>query len=228
MGADQVIFTDPGLSAEIVRYEDLGADIRVRQTGETGAIIQDRAQKGRLHARPSPPPPVSRSDVTGSACARHSGPRRLSRCGLARIRRPSEQEPNDEPRRRDGGDLAGHRQRLARRARGRGRVSRARAGRPGSGGQDHRDADRIQRRHRRDVPRTRRRDAAAANDDFGPTRDSLAVYRPPADADVLVRVDRRQSQRRQAPLPPDARRRARRDLRVSSGPPCEPSRCRDR
>ena len=33
---------------QIVDYEDLGADIRVRQTGETGAIIQDRAQKGRL------------------------------------------------------------------------------------------------------------------------------------------------------------------------------------
>ena len=28
----------------------------------------------------------------------------------------------------------------------------------------------------------------AANDDFGPTRDSLAVYRPAADGDVLVRV----------------------------------------
>ena len=28
----------------------------------------------------------------------------------------------------------------------------------------------------------------ATNDDFGPSRDSLAVYRPTADADVLVRV----------------------------------------
>ena len=48
MGADAVIFSDPGLSARITGYEDLGADIRVRQTGETGAIIQDRAQKGRI------------------------------------------------------------------------------------------------------------------------------------------------------------------------------------
>ena len=47
-GADEVIFTDPGLSAPILGYEDRGADIRERQPGETGAVIQDRAQKGRL------------------------------------------------------------------------------------------------------------------------------------------------------------------------------------
>jgi hypothetical protein len=47
-GASEVLFSDAGLRGSIDAYEDLGADIRVRQPGETGAIIQDKATKGRL------------------------------------------------------------------------------------------------------------------------------------------------------------------------------------
>ena len=47
-GATEVLFSDAGLTATIDRYEDLGADIRERQPGETGAVIQDKARKGRL------------------------------------------------------------------------------------------------------------------------------------------------------------------------------------
>ena len=47
-GATEVLFSDAGLTGSIDRYEDLGADIRERQPGETGAVIQDKARKGRL------------------------------------------------------------------------------------------------------------------------------------------------------------------------------------
>src|SRR5262245_8557989 len=46
--ADRVIFSAPGLTATLGAYEDLGPDIRERRPGETGAIIQDKAQKARL------------------------------------------------------------------------------------------------------------------------------------------------------------------------------------
>ena len=45
---DQVVFDVPGLSATIGEYKDLGADVRKRMPGETGAIIQDKAQKASL------------------------------------------------------------------------------------------------------------------------------------------------------------------------------------
>jgi hypothetical protein len=45
---DRVIFADSGLSAEIGAFESLGPDIRKRMPNETGAIIQDKAEKGRL------------------------------------------------------------------------------------------------------------------------------------------------------------------------------------
>ena len=146
MGADPVIFTDPGLSAEIVKYEDLGADIRVRQTGETGAIIQDRAQKGRLT--------LTITAAAGVPLGRHGfrvrtplGTTSFIALWVGEDPETSEQEPNDQAADATAVQRADHRQRLARRARGRGRVSRARAGRRGSGGQDHRHADRVQRRH---------------------------------------------------------------------------------
>ena len=46
--ADRVIFSAPGLTATLGAYEDRGPDIRERRPGETGAIIQDKAQKARL------------------------------------------------------------------------------------------------------------------------------------------------------------------------------------
>jgi hypothetical protein len=47
-GADRAIFDDPGLTAAIGAYTDLGADVRKRMPGETGAIIQDKAEKATL------------------------------------------------------------------------------------------------------------------------------------------------------------------------------------
>jgi len=45
---DHVVFDVPGLSATIGEYKDLGPDVRKRMPGETGAIIQDKAQKASL------------------------------------------------------------------------------------------------------------------------------------------------------------------------------------
>ena len=186
MGADRVIFTDPGLSAEIVKYEDLGADIRVRQTGETGAIIQDRAQKGRL-------------TLTITAAAGVP----LGRQGF-RVRTPlgttsfialwvgedpetSEQEPNDQ-----AADATA--------------VSAPITVNGWLGALEDVDVFRVHARAGEDLvakitatPIGSNVDTVvtflsldgttlATNDDFGPSRDSLAVYRPTADADVLVRV----------------------------------------
>lgn len=185
-GADAVIFTDPGLSATISGYEDRGADIRVRQPGETGAIIQDRAQKGRL---------------TIEVSARASVP--IGRHGF-RVRTPlgttsfmalwvgddpetAESEPNDQAadatavaapvtvngwlgvledvdvfrvRARAGEDL----------------VAKVTASPIGS------SVDTVVSILDPDG-RT-----LASNDDFGATRDSLVVHRPTADGDLLVRV----------------------------------------
>jgi len=48
MGADRVLFDDVGLSATIGAISDEGADIRKKVPGETGAVIQDKAEKNRL------------------------------------------------------------------------------------------------------------------------------------------------------------------------------------
>ncbi|HEX7087496.1 MAG TPA: PPC domain-containing protein [Vicinamibacterales bacterium] len=54
----RVIFTHPGLSATIEGYEEIGPDIRERRPGETGAIIQDRAMKGKLRITVTAAPDV--------------------------------------------------------------------------------------------------------------------------------------------------------------------------
>jgi hypothetical protein len=186
MDADQVIFSDPGLSATIERYEDLGADIRIRQTGETGAVIQDRAQKGRL-------------TLTITAAAGVP----LGRQGF-RVRTPlgttsfialwvgedpeaSEQEPNDQP-----ADATV--------------VTSPVTVNGWLGALEDVDVFRVHARAGQDLvakvtatPLGSSVDTVvtvlaldgttlATNDDFGPTRDSLAVYRPTVDGDVLVRV----------------------------------------
>jgi hypothetical protein len=56
--ADRVLFTHDGLTATLEGYEDLGPDVRVAEPGETGAIIQDRAQKAKLRLNVS-----ARADV---------------------------------------------------------------------------------------------------------------------------------------------------------------------
>ena len=47
-GADGVVFDVPGLSATVGDYTDVGADIRIRTPGETGAVIQDKARTAKL------------------------------------------------------------------------------------------------------------------------------------------------------------------------------------
>jgi hypothetical protein len=48
MGADKVLFDDAGLSATIGTISDQGPDIRKKVPGETGAVIQDKAEKNRV------------------------------------------------------------------------------------------------------------------------------------------------------------------------------------
>jgi len=185
-GADTVIFTDPRLSATVVAYEDLGADVRVRQPGETGAIIQDRAQKGRLT--------LTITAGSGVPLGRHGfrvrtplGTTSFVALWVGEDPETSEQEPNDQPEQAAtvqapvtvNGWLGALEDvdvfRLHARA-GEDLVAKVTAAPIGStvdtlvtildlGGR-----------------------TLASNDDFGATRDSLVVYRPPADADVLVRV----------------------------------------
>jgi hypothetical protein len=185
-GADAVLFSDPGLSALITKYEDLGADIRVRQPGETGAVIQDRAQKGRLTLA-----------ITATAAVP------LGRHGF-RVRTPlgttsfvalwvgedpetSEQEPNDQP-----GDATA--------------VTSPVTVNAWLGALEDVDLFRVRARGGQDLvakitaaPIGSNVDTQvtildldgrtlASNDDFGATRDSLVVYRPLEDTDVLVRV----------------------------------------
>ena len=48
MGADRVLFDAAGLSGTIGAMSDQGADIRKKVPGETGAVIQDKAEKNRV------------------------------------------------------------------------------------------------------------------------------------------------------------------------------------
>jgi hypothetical protein len=70
-GTDQVVFDVPGLSATIGEYKDLGADVRKRMPGETGAIIQDKARRRRWPS-PCPPLPMCRSGGTAFGSTRRS------------------------------------------------------------------------------------------------------------------------------------------------------------
>ena len=214
MGADAVIFSDAGLSAQIAGYEDLGADIRVRQTGETGAIIQDRAQKGRLTLAITAAA-TSRSVGRDFASGRRWGRRRLRPLWVGEEPETSEREPNDQP-----ADATA--------------VTAPVTVNGWLGVLEDVDVFRVHARAGEDLvakitatPIGSNVDTLvtildlngqtlATNDDFGASRDSLAVYRPGADAEVLVRVDRSQPERRPASLPVDPRRRARGDLGVSA------------
>ena len=46
--ADAVVFDVPGLSGTVGAHTDVGADIRVLNPGETGAVIQDKARKAKM------------------------------------------------------------------------------------------------------------------------------------------------------------------------------------
>jgi len=185
-GATKVIFDDAGLSAEILGYEDLGADVRVRQPGETGAVIQDRARKGRIK--------VSISAAPGTPIGRHGlrlqttlGTTSFMPVWVGEDAEASEVEPNDQPAHATP-------------------VSSPVTVNGWLGVLDDVDVFRVTARAGVDLvakvtaaPLGSSVDSVitilspsgrtlASNDDFGLSRDALAVYRPSADGEVLIRV----------------------------------------
>jgi hypothetical protein len=185
-GADRAVFDDAGLTATLGSLTDLGADIRKRTPGETGAIIQDKAEKGRLS--------VTITAAASAPTGRHGfrlhtplGTTSFMAIWVGAEPEAVEREPNDEP------DQA----------------------MPLSmpvtvnGSLEHEgDADcyRIDARAGRDLvvrivamPIGSMMDSKvtllspdgrelASNDDFNGSRDSLVVYRPQTDGPVIVRI----------------------------------------
>jgi hypothetical protein len=185
-GATEVLFSDAGLTGSIDRYEDLGADIRERQPGETGAVIQDKATKGRLAITVT---------AAGTVPAGRHGFRVRTPLGTTSFMplwvgedpEAREAEPND--------DLA-QSQALTAPVTVNGWL----------GMLEDVDVYRVRARGGRDLvlkitasPLGSNADAAiavldergetiAVNDDFGIARDPLLVYRPDRDREVFVRV----------------------------------------
>jgi hypothetical protein len=184
--ADRVIFSAPGLTATLGAYEDRGPDIRERRPGETGAIIQDKAQKARLTVTIT---------AAGDAPLGRQGFRLHTPLGTSSFvplwigsdREQTETEPNDEPAQATVVDTPAAVNGLLEKA---GDV----------------DLYRVEARAGRDVV-VRVVAAAigsqadvkvsvlapdgkelASNDDFMGVRDSLLVYRPPSDGPLVVRV----------------------------------------
>ena len=164
-----------------------GADIRVRQTGETGAIIQDRAQKGRL---------TLDDHGVGQDATRTAGIPRADAAGhdvVCRVVgwRRSRVRPNASPTTSSADATA---------------VTAPVTVNGWLGALEDVDVFRVHARAGEDLvaritasPIGSTVDTLvsildlegqtlATNDDFGTTRDSLAVYRPSASGDVLVRV----------------------------------------
>jgi hypothetical protein len=185
-GASAVLFSDAGLTATIETYEALGADIRVRQTGETGAIIQDRAQKGRLV--------LTVTAATSVPVGRHGfrvrtplGTTSFMPLWVGEDPEAQEAEPNDTAREAQVlptpvtvngwlGMLEDVDVYRVRARAGRDLVFRVIATPLGSNA---------------DVLLTLldlEGATLASNDDFGEFRDPLLVYRPESDRDLVVRV----------------------------------------
>lgn len=185
-GATEVLFSDVGLTGRIDAYEDLGADIRERQPGETGAIIQDKARKGRLAitVTAAGAVPVGRH---GFRVRTPLGTTSFMPLWVGEDPEAPETEPND--------DLAQSQPLIA----------------PVTvngwlGMLEDVDVYRVRARGGRDLVLKitasalgSNADAAiavlderggpiAANDDFGIARDPLLVYRPDRDREVFVRV----------------------------------------
>ncbi len=185
-GADGALFDDESLSAEILGYEDLGADIRVRRPGETGAVIQDRARKSRVRLRvtAAPDAPPGRH---GFRLRTPLGTTSFMPLWVGEDPEASEQEPNDEPGLATpiaapvtvNGWLGvledADYYRVAARA-GVDLVAAITAAPLGS------SSDTVV------SVLTLAGETLATNDDFGPSRDALVVVRPAEDADVLIRV----------------------------------------
>jgi hypothetical protein len=185
-GASDVICSDPGLTANIETYEDLGADIRVRQPGETGAVIQDLARKGRLvlTVTAAPSVPVGRH---GFRVRTPLGTTSFVPLWVGEDPEAQEAEPNDS---------ALEAQPLQTPVTVNGWL----------GMLEDVDVYRVRARANRDlvfrvvaVPLGSNADVVvtlldadgallASNDDFGSSRDSLLVYRPETDRELVVRV----------------------------------------
>lgn len=184
--ADRAIFSTPALTATLGAYEDRGPDIRERRPGETGAIIQDKAQKARLTLTitASADAPLGRQ---GFRIHTPLGTSSFIPVWVGSDREQSESEPNDEPAQATvvdapatvnglldkAGDVDLYR--VDARA-GRDLVVRAVAVAIGS------QAD-----VKVSVIAPDGKELAS-NDDFRGERDSLLVYRPAQDGPVLVRV----------------------------------------
>lgn len=185
-GADRVLFTDEGLSAAIGAYEELGADVRVRMPGETGAVIQDRAQKGRLT--------ITVTAAAAVPTGRHGfrvhtplGTTSFMPLWVGNETEATEQEPNDEvatattiatPATVNGwmgqeGDLDHYRVKARANEELVVKVTAAPIG------------SQLDARVTLLDPNGRE---LADNDDFGSTRDSLVIYRPRTDQELIVRV----------------------------------------
>jgi hypothetical protein len=182
-GTTAVIFTDAGLTATIDGYEELGPDVRELRPGETGAVIQDRAMKGKL-----------RITVTASGAVpvgRH-GFRLLTPLGTSSF------WPlwvGEEPEAHEAGP-DGEAMRVEAPVTINGKLS----------GKGDVDDFRVAVRAGQEVvarvvatPLASMLDATvtiaapdgtvlAENDDAGADRDSLAIYRASTDGDVVVRV----------------------------------------
>ena len=185
-GASAVLFSDPGLSGTIDRYEDLGADIRERRPGETGAIIQDKARKGRLAitVTAAAAVPVGRH---GFRVRTPLGTTSFMPLWVGEDPEVREAEPND--------DLAGAQP-----------VATPTTVNGWLGMLEDVDVYRVRARAGRDLVLTivaapvgssadpaiavldERGTPLAANDDFGVARDPLLVYRADRDREVFVRV----------------------------------------
>jgi hypothetical protein len=184
--ADRVIFSAAGLSATLGAYEDLGPDVRERKPGETGAIIQDKAEKARLTltVTATADVPLGRQ---GFRIHTPLGTSSFMPLWVGSEREQVETEPNDEPSQATGvtapatvngklekeGDIDLYR--VDARA-GRDLVVRIVAGPIGS----EIDA-------RVSVTSADGKELAS-NDDFSANRDSLLIYRPPQDGPLLVRI----------------------------------------
>jgi hypothetical protein len=185
-GASGVLFSDPGLTAVIEKYEDLGVDLRVRQPGETGAVIQDRAQKGRLAltVTAAATVPVGRH---GFRVRTPLGTTSFIALWVGDDPEALEREPNDSARDAQA-------------------LSTPVTVNGWLGMLEDVDVYRVTARAGRDlvvrviaVPLGSNADVAvtlldqegaelAANDDFGLSRDPLLIYRSDRDRDVIVRV----------------------------------------
>lgn len=185
-GADRVLWSDAGLSATIDGYDDRGPDIHKRTPGETGAIIQDKAEKAALTLTIS----ATTDAKTGRQGFRLHTPLGTSNFMPVWVGVEPEQvekEPNDDPASAmpvpspvtvngelaKAGDVDCYR--VEARG-GRDLVVRVVAASIGS------QADTAVAVLSPDGT------VLARDDDFKGGRDSLLVYRPPADGPLVVRV----------------------------------------